>query len=48
MFLREEPRGCVPKYPLIFETKHSPPLYALRLLKEDPTIDINAQDDAVA
>ncbi len=41
----EEPRGCVPKYPLIFETKYSPPLYALHLLKEDPTIDINAQDD---
>ena len=40
----EEPRGCRPKHPLIFETKHSPPIHALRLLKEDPTIDINAQD----
>ena len=36
--------GCVPKYPLIFEVKHSPPLYALRLLEEDPTLDVNAQD----
>ena len=40
----EEPRGCIAKHPLIFETKHSPPIHALRLLKEDPTIDINAQD----
>ena len=42
----EEPRGCVPKYSLIFEVKHSPPIYALRLLEEDPTIDINAQDES--
>ena len=40
----EEPRGCVPKYPLIFEVKHGK--YVLRLLKEDPQIDVNAQDDA--
>ncbi len=42
--MEEEPRGCIPKYPLIFETKHSPPIHALRLLKQDPTIDVNAQD----
>ena len=42
--LEEEPRGCIAKHPLIFETKHSPPIHALRLLKEDPTIDVNAQD----
>ena len=40
----EEPRGCVPKYPLIFEVKHGE--YVLRLLEEDPHIDVNAQDDA--
>ena len=40
----EEIRGCRPKHPLIFETKHSPPRHALQLLKDDPTIDVNAQD----
>ena len=40
----EEFRSCRPKYPLIFETKHSHLDIALRLLKEDPTIDVNAQD----
>ena len=40
----EEPRGCIPKYPLIFETKHNPPGHALKLLKDDPTVDVNAQD----
>ena len=42
--MEEEPRGCIPKYPLIFETKHTPPIWALQLLKDDPSIDINAQD----
>ena len=42
----EDPRGCVPKYPLIFEIKHGQVRYALRLLEEDPQIDVNAQDDA--
>ena len=40
----EEPRGCIAKHPLIFEAKHSPPRHALQLLKDDPTIDVNAQD----
>ena len=40
----EEPRGCIAKHPLIFETKHNHPRYALQLLKDDPTIDVNAQD----
>ena len=40
----EEPRGCIPKYPLIFETKHNHPFYARQLLKDDPTVDVNAQD----
>ena len=42
--MEEEPRGCIPKYPLIFETKHSPPRHALQLLRDDPTVDVNAQD----
>ena len=43
---QEDPRGCVPKYPLIFEIKHSLPEYVLQLLEEDPTIDINTQDES--
>ena len=44
--LEKEPRGCRPKYPLIFEVKHAQPsTLALKLLDEDPTIDINTQDD---
>ncbi len=42
--MEEEPRGCIAKYPLIFETKHNLPRHALELLKEDPTVDVNAQD----
>ena len=41
----EDPRGCVPKYPLIFEIKHGLPKYVLQLLDEDPQIDVNAQDE---
>ena len=41
----EEPRGCRPKHPLIFEIKHNHPALGLELLNEDPSIDdINAQD----
>ncbi len=40
----EEIEGCRPKHPLIFETKHNPPANVLQLLKDDPSIDINAQD----
>ncbi len=44
--LEEEPRGCIPKHPLIFETKHNPPKHATQLLKDDPTLDINTQDES--
>ena len=37
--------SCTPKHPLIFETKYNPPWHAPQLLKHDPTIDINAQDE---
>ena len=42
--MEEEQRGCIPKHPLIFETKHNVPLYALWLLRDDPIVDVNAQD----
>ena len=44
--LEEEPRGCIPKYPLIFELKHGYPHRALRMLNEDPKLDVNVQDDS--
>ena len=42
--MEEEPRGCIAKHPLIFETKHNLPRHALELLDEDPSVDVNAQD----
>ena len=39
-----ETRGCRPKYPLIFEVKHGHGEYAIRILDEDATIDVNAQN----
>ncbi len=44
--LEEEPRGCIPKYPLIFELKHGYPHRAIRMLDEDPNLDVNAQDES--
>lgn len=44
--LEEEPRGCIPKYPLIFELKHGYSHRALRMFNEDPNLDVNAQDDS--
>ena len=40
----QDPAGCRPKYPLIFEAKHSKQMYAIRILDEDPNIDVNAQN----
>ncbi|MDE3269014.1 MAG: ankyrin repeat domain-containing protein [Pseudomonadota bacterium] len=40
----DDPDGCAPRHPLIFEVKHSPPKHALQLLKDDPTTDVNTQD----
>lgn len=42
--LEETPRGCRPKYPLIFEIKQGDAYWALRVIKEDKNLDINAQD----
>lgn len=40
----EELGSCRPKHPLIFEAKHNHTIYALQILEDDPTIDVNAQD----
>ena len=40
----EEGGMCEPKHPLIFETKHNHTKYALQILEDDPTLDVNAQD----
>ena len=40
------PRGCIPKYPLIFEVKHGHAKNVELILDEDPTLDVNAQDDS--
>ena len=42
--LEETPLGCIPKYPLIFELKHSDEVSALLLIKGDEGLDVNAQD----
>lgn len=41
----EDPEGCVPKYPLIFEIINGHREYAINILKEDKNIDVNAQDE---
>ncbi|MDE3269407.1 MAG: ankyrin repeat domain-containing protein [Pseudomonadota bacterium] len=35
---------CTPKHPLIFEVKHNHPTHALQILKDDPNLNVNAQD----
>ena len=40
----EELGSCRPKHPLIFEVKHNHTMYALQILEDDPTLDVNAQD----
>ncbi len=42
--LEETPLGCVPKYPLIFEIKQGDEYWSLEVIKDDPNLDINAQD----
>ena len=42
----EETRGCRPKYPLIFEVKHVVANSVERILRDDPTLDVNARDAA--
>ena len=40
------PRGCIPKYPLIFEVKHGYFKSVEQILDEDARLDVNAQDDS--
>ena len=42
--LENPPLGCVPKRLLIFELKHGIEVHALRMLKQDETLDLNARD----
>jgi hypothetical protein len=42
--LEEAPHGCRPKYPLIFEIKQGDEYWALKVIKDDRNIEINAQD----
>ncbi|MYB95036.1 hypothetical protein F4054_05965 [Candidatus Poribacteria bacterium] len=35
---------CRPKHPLIFEAKHNPAKHTLQILKDDPNLNVNAQD----
>ena len=37
---------CEPKYPLIFEVKHSLRKFVEMILRDDPTLDINARDSS--
>ena len=39
-----DPKGCVPKYPLIFEIRQGHETFALDILKDDANIDVNAQN----
>ncbi len=42
--LEASPLGCVPKYPLIFELKHSTEKSSLFVIREDENLDVNARD----
>ena len=42
--LEEVPRGCVPKYPLIFEIKWVSEIGAIFVIRDDENIDVNVQD----
>ena len=40
----EEEIICRPKHPLIFEVKHNPSKHTIQILKDDPNLNVNAQD----
>ncbi len=40
----EKPAGCIPKWPLIFEIRQGYEVLAIRILNQDPNIDVNQQD----
>ena len=37
-------RACEPRYPLIFEVRYASDILVEQILRDDPTLDINAQD----
>ena len=41
---QENPRGCVPIYPIIFEFKHGNETVGMRTITQDPDLDINVRD----
>ncbi|MDE3270306.1 MAG: ankyrin repeat domain-containing protein [Pseudomonadota bacterium] len=36
--------ACRPKHPIIFEAKHNPSKHTIQILKDDPNLNVNAQD----
>ena len=38
-------KGCIPRYPLIFAVKQNNFLVVTRMLRDDPTINVNQQDE---
>ena len=45
--LERSPDGCRPKSPLLFEIKHGPDeRFAIKVIEEDSTTDVNAKDEA--
>ena len=45
-FVRGPSGGCEPKYPLIFEAKHGCFAIVEMILRDDPTLDLNARDSS--
>ena len=43
--LEESPMGCVPKDPLIFEIKHGIESNGIKIIRDDPELDLNAKDE---
>ena len=41
---QEKPRGCVPIYPIIFEFKHGNETLGMKVITQDPNLDINVRD----
>ena len=42
---QEDPAGCIPKHPLIFEVKYGNPFLTNIFLRQDRTVDVNEQDE---
>ena len=42
---QEDPAGCIPKHPLIFEVKYGNPFLTRIFLSNDQTVNVNEQDE---